>query len=296
MKLTVRLAVLVAGLSLAACFDEGHLDVVNMTPTGTAYQAALHQGYSEQSVLEYDEGDWSDGYRFITKARQSAEGQEVMPELVWNWDLPGETVDEFYEARDTLGYWMRMGAAERAPAPMANAQVMYDCWIQEQEENYQPNDIARCRDGFYAAVADIEQAMAFEAVPFAPMPMPEPTPRPVAVEPEPTGVPRFYTIFFDWDKSDINPVAQRVVDAIATDWRDATDALQLVGHADRSGAEGYNQQLSERRVDSVISALTAQGIGETRLSGYGVGETDPAVPTPDGVREPRNRRVVVTLQ
>ena len=296
MKLIVRFAVLVAGLSLTGCFNDDHIDVANMTPSGTAFQAELHKGYSELSRVEYDEGDWSDGYRFSTKARQSAEGQEVMPELVWNWDLPGETVDEFYDARDTLGYWMRMGADERAPAPMADAQVMYDCWIQEQEENYQPQDIARCRDGFYAAVADIEQAMAFQAVPFAPMPMPGATPRPVAVEPEPTGVPQFYTIFFDWDRSDINPVAQRVIDAIMTDWGSATDALQLVGHADRSGPDDYNQRLSERRVASVTGALSARGIRETRLSGYGVGETDPAVPTPDGVREPRNRRVVVTLQ
>jgi OOP family OmpA-OmpF porin len=294
MKLTVRLAVVVAGLSLAACFNDDHIDVANMTPSGTAFQAELHKGYSELSRVEYDEGDWSDGYRFSTKARQSAEGQEVMPELVWDWDLPEDTVDEFFDARDTIGFWMRMGADERAPAPLANMQVMYDCWIQEQEENYQPQDIARCRDGFYAAVADTEEAMAYQAVPFAPMPMPEPTPRPVAEEP--TGVPRFYTIFFDWDKSNINPVAQRVIDAIVADWRDAPDSLQLVGHADRSGAEDYNQRLSERRVASVTQALAAQGISETRLSGYGVGESDPAVPTPDGVREPRNRRVVVTLQ
>ena len=112
---------------------------------------------------------------------------------------------------------------------------------------------------------------------------------------EPGGMPRFYTIFFDWDKSDINPVAERVITAIINDWGAASDSLQLIGHADRSGPDDYNQRLSERRVASVTSALAGRGFRESRLSGYGVGETDPAVPTPDGVREPRNRRVVVTL-
>lgn len=120
-------------------------------------------------------------------------------------------------------------------------------------------------------------------------------PMPV-VPPPPSGKPRFYTVFFDWDKSDINDVAQLVIDAIATDWRDGTETLQLVGHADRSGSVPYNQRLSERRVDSVSRALGAQGITPQRITGYGVGETDPLVPTPDGVREPRNRRVVVTIE
>lgn len=120
-------------------------------------------------------------------------------------------------------------------------------------------------------------------------------PEPV-VPPPPSGKPRFYTVFFDWDKSDINDIAQLVIDAIVADWRDAADALHLVGHADRSGSVPYNQKLSERRVGSVSGALEAQGIAPERISGYGVGETDPLVPTPDGVREPRNRRVVVTIE
>lgn len=123
----------------------------------------------------------------------------------------------------------------------------------------------------------------------------EAPPAPI-VEPPPAGKPRFYTVFFDWDKSDINDVAELVIDAIVADWRDGTEPLQLVGHADRSGPVSYNQRLSERRVESVTRALAAQGIAPERISGYGVGETDPLVPTPDGVREPQNRRVVVTVE
>jgi outer membrane protein OmpA-like peptidoglycan-associated protein len=291
MHVTVRLLVVALSLSLAACFNKDHIDVANMTPSGSAFQAELHSGYSDLSKLEYDEGDWNDGYVFMRKARSAAQGEDVPPELVWDWDVPGEYVEELSDARETLGYWMRMGAAERLPVQMAKAQVMFDCWIQEQEENYQPNDIARCRDGYYAAIAQIEAAMTWPPDVEEPMAMPQP-----AVQEPVLGKPRFYTVFFDWDKADINPVAQRVIDAVVEDWVDQTDSVHLEGHTDRSGSVGYNQSLSEKRVDSVTGALSAQGFGETRISGFGVGETNPAVSTADGVREPRNRRVTVTVE
>lgn len=296
MNVLVRFLVFGAWLSLAACFNSDHIDVANMAASGSQFQSELHKGYSELSKLEYDEGDWHDGYLFTIKARRSAEGEEVPPELVWNWGVPEDTEDELYDAHDDLGYWMRMGAAERVPALMAKAQVSYDCWIQEQEENYQPGDIARCRDGYYAAIADIDAAMTWDPDPDEPMAMPQP-PRPEpAVAAPPSGVPHFYALFFDWDQSDITPVAQRVIDAITVDWLDDTAALQLVGHADRSGSETYNQGLSEQRVDAVTESLVVEGFALSRVSGYGVGESEPAVPTPDGVREPRNRRVVVTVE
>lgn len=295
MNFLMRFVVVAVGLSLTACFNNDHIDVANMTPSGSAFQAALHQEYSALSTVEYDEGDWHDGYGFQKKARASADGQEVGPELPWDWDVPDDTYEELHDAWDAIGYWRRMGAAERVPALMAKAQASYDCWIQEQEENYQSSDIAACRDAYYGAIADIENAMKWQPDAGEPMAMPGPTPRP-AVEPEALGKPRFYTIFFDWDKSDINPIAQRVVDAVVNDWGSESASLDLVGHADRSGGDDYNQALSERRVSSVTDALGQQGIGSGRISGYGVGESDPAVPTADNVREPRNRRVVVTIR
>ncbi len=127
------------------------------------------------------------------------------------------------------------------------------------------------------------------------VPLPERVAQEPAVQPPPQNKPRFYTLFFDWDQSDITPVAQLVVDNVVADWLGASDALVLVGHADRSGPEPYNQSLSERRTLAATQALAAQGIAAERVIGSAVGETDPLVPTEDGVREPRNRRVVVTI-
>jgi OOP family OmpA-OmpF porin len=66
------------------------------------------------------------------------------------------------------------------------------------------------------------------------------------------------------------------------------------GHADTSGSTPYNQGLSERRSRNVADLLASSGVPASGLTVQAFGETQPAKPTPDGVREPLNRRVEVT--
>ena len=49
-------------------------------------------------------------------------------------------------ARSRLIAAFGAGARKRAPKQAAEAQLRFDCWMQEQEENFQPDDIdAPCR-------------------------------------------------------------------------------------------------------------------------------------------------------
>ncbi|MCH2396367.1 OmpA family protein, partial [Oceanibaculum sp.] len=70
----------------------------------------------------------------------------------------------------------------------------------------------------------------------------------------------------------------------------------LIGHADRSGPAADNMALSQRRASSVQTALTADGVTAGQISSEARGETDPLVPTADGVREPQNRRVEIIFR
>ena len=69
--------------------------------------------------------------------------------------------------------------------------------------------------------------------------------------------------------------------------------VQITGYADTSGSVPYNQRLSERRAKHVADALYHMGVPAQAMAIGGVGENNLAVPTADGVREPRNRRVTV---
>jgi outer membrane protein OmpA-like peptidoglycan-associated protein len=74
---------------------------------------------------------------------------------------------------------------------------------------------------------------------------------------------------------------------------DRTVAIE--GYTDSVGGEDYNQGLSERRADAVKSYLTGQGIGSTRLSASGKGESDPVAGNDSAAGRQQNRRVEVVI-
>jgi outer membrane protein OmpA-like peptidoglycan-associated protein len=71
--------------------------------------------------------------------------------------------------------------------------------------------------------------------------------------------------------------------------------LQIEGHTDSVGAEDFNQQLSERRADSVRDFLAEQGVPASSISARGFGKTQPVASndTPEGRQ--RNRRVELVV-
>ncbi len=249
------------------------------SPDG-AFDSGLRDGYIDLSQREFNEGDYLDSDVFADRALAVSGGSAPGPEELAARQLPEDQVSALSDARNRLVAALDNGAASKVPAPAARAQVMFDCWMQEQEENFQPDDISRCRNGFDLAMSDVEAAM-----------------RPVAAAPEPVAEPtKFYTIFFDLDSDKLNPIGSRVVEEIATDWNAGEGNLKLVGHADASGGADYNQALSERRAKAVRAALQDLGLAENKLADTGVGETDLLVPTADGAFEPKNRRVTVTVE
>ncbi|MDR6290353.1 hypothetical protein E9232_002874 [Inquilinus ginsengisoli] len=119
-------------------------------------------------------------------------------------------------------------------------------------------------------------------------------PAPAVVETIDTN--RSYLVFFDFDSSSLTPEAKQVVaSAAASALQGETTRIDVTGHTDRSGSIQYNQALSVRRGESVRRELVADGVADSLIAVKGVGESDPLVPTADGVREPQNRRVEIVL-
>ena len=122
-----------------------------------------------------------------------------------------------------------------------------------------------------------------------------PAPAPMAA-PAARAAPKNYLVFFDWDKADLTSEALRTLATAAADAKQGNVArIRATGHADRSGPEAYNMRLSMRRAVAVKNELIRQGIAERDIAVVAKGETEPLVPTPDGVREPQNRRVEIVF-
>lgn len=127
----------------------------------------------------------------------------------------------------------------------------------------------------------------------APVPVAAPAPAPIS---KPAAVQKQYLVFFDFNKSNITPEAAKVIDqAAAAAKRGNVARVALTGHADRSGSDKYNMALSLKRGNAVKDQLVKLGIPADQISVVGKGESEPLVATPDGVREPQNRRVEIVL-
>jgi OmpA-OmpF porin, OOP family len=259
-------------------------------PAGDAFTTALAGEYKTLANFEADKMvDWGDAGYYARKGLRAAAGENVLPQKISERDLPADKVGMLSRAREHLVKVLYSGARDKVPAPTARAQAMFDCWMEQQEENIQPEHIARCRDGFHAAMKEITGAMKPKMkMMAAPAPAPAPTPAPAA--------PARFVVFFPFD-SDVltdggRAVIQRAVEAAGGS---GSVAFTATGHADRAGDERYNMDLSLRRAEAVRKALAGRGIGNDRISVGGRGEAENAVPTEDGVRERANRRVEIIL-
>ncbi len=72
--------------------------------------------------------------------------------------------------------------------------------------------------------------------------------------------------------------------------------LVVVGHTDLAGSQGFNDRLSMRRAQTVAAFLIKEGIPAQQIETAGRGKREPLVQTADGVANPLNRRVVITIQ
>jgi OmpA-OmpF porin, OOP family len=136
-------------------------------------------------------------------------------------------------------------------------------------------------------------------IPVAAPPPPPPAAAPPPPPPPPVARPQPFLVFFDFDRSDITVEADRILRAAADAWKrgqSTTLQMSVTGHTDKSGSDAYNQALSVRRANAVKARLTQYGVPANVISTTGRGESEPLVPTADGVREPQNRRAEIVIR
>ena len=71
--------------------------------------------------------------------------------------------------------------------------------------------------------------------------------------------------------------------------------IEVAGHTDSRGSESYNQELSERRAESVAQYLTAKNVMDERIIAVGMGELRPVADNSNAAGQRLNRRVELTL-
>ena len=106
-----------------------------------------------------------------------------------------------------------------------------------------------------------------------------------------------FVLYFVEGKDEFTDESKRLVDKILAEVarRPVPDVL-VVGHTDAVGTDPLNDALGLRRAETVRAGLIASGVPASDIQAISRGKRAPAVPTPDGVAEPRNRRVEIIVR
>jgi OOP family OmpA-OmpF porin len=276
---------ILALLALTACDTTASLkDLRVAEPHSDPYfstLASLYQDYAESELTAYDW--WSSKY-FADKGLLTAYGKEITPENPDHWDISEGEKRTLRAAREVLMASLTPAMKQKRPRAAAKAVMYYDCWVENQEEGWETEQIETCRDAFYNNLGKLEDSETAQADD-------EQTTATAPVETTSS------ILYFPFDDDALTDLALAALNELI-DYVKSTDNAKVVlnGHADRAGTDGYNFTLSERRARFILDKLLAAGIDPGRISYFAFGETDPEVPTDDGVKEPANRRVEIFIE
>lgn len=286
MKNISRLVTLGAMLGLAGCGMRA-APFLEADIQGTDFNSYLAREYQRRTDVEVNvDQNWSHADKLASKGQAAAAGEAVEPWIASNFNVSTLDVPELDKARARLVAALNNGGRTNAPEACAKAQVYYDGWVEQANDNdwgmlmfgpVQPDYVAAERTAYYDIIPLCEGGKA-----------------PVVPQPAADNKVSNFTIYFGFNSSDLTDAAKAIISEIASYVGELTNPKVVVrGHTDSSGSNAYNLALSERRTKAVEDALSGSGVGD--VAGTWAGESEPAVPTADNVREPLNRRAVVTI-
>jgi len=116
----------------------------------------------------------------------------------------------------------------------------------------------------------------------------------IAAQPEP---PVTFVLYFVLGKTDLTAQSKalvpKILEVVA---KRAAPEIAVIGHTDRIGTDAFNTALGLDRAERVRDIILAAGADPSAISIASHGENNPLIPTADGVDEPKNRRVEVTVR
>ena len=106
-----------------------------------------------------------------------------------------------------------------------------------------------------------------------------------------------FTLYFIENSPELTEASKADLERVFAELkqRNVVDIV-VVGHTDAVGTDAFNDDLARKRADAIRSALIARGIAASDVVAIGRGKRELLIPTPDGVAEPKNRRVEIVVR
>jgi outer membrane protein OmpA-like peptidoglycan-associated protein len=114
-----------------------------------------------------------------------------------------------------------------------------------------------------------------------------------AAEPIP---PEKFILYFKTGKTELTAESEAALpNILASIKKRGAINITVSGHTDTVGSDQFNETLSRNRAESIHDLLIRGGVPGDLITVTSHGKGNPLIPVPDGVAEPRNRRVEVTV-
>jgi outer membrane protein OmpA-like peptidoglycan-associated protein len=250
----------------------------------SSYLALEYLDFS-RSLLE--KGNFLNSEYFAKKGIDASKGYKVILENPRWWH-----VKEPLELEDMISAQTRYEriyiplTREKLPVQLAHLTFLYDCWIvNETKPAYRMGELSRCKVRFYSLLKEVEDFVDNYGK------KTEPKTKIEDIEFE------RYFVFFDFDIYKINEKANRQIVNILNriDELEGDYCVVLMGNADRSGKNLYNENLSLNRANAVKKYMRKNGVPEHLFDVRPQGEEFPDIITKDRIKQQYNRTVQVYL-
>ncbi len=149
-----------------------------------------------------------------------------------------------------------------------------------------------------AHCGEVAKAPEPEPAPPETAPAEAPVPEPAVPQTITTTVSLGAGALFALNKATLKAAGQAELDQLASDLGklSSIESISIVGHADSTGAASYNQDLSERRANSVREYLIGKGVDPALMSASGMGESQPIADNKTRDGRAQNRRVDIGIK
>ncbi|OGP95827.1 MAG: hypothetical protein A2157_09060 [Deltaproteobacteria bacterium RBG_16_47_11] len=203
---------------------------------------------------------------------------------------PKATVISYNEAKEAFQKATIAGAKKCAPCQYATAEA--NLALADHEMQYYWREMEDLDT--HARIVKEKSLEALKLTPCEPAPPPEPPkPAPVPPPPPPKPAPVFDNVYFNENKTNIDPVAAKVLDGDAMILKDNPGIkVEIGGHTDAVGSEIAKQKISEKRAESAKKYLMDKfNISGDRMIIKGYGSQKPIADNKSKEGRAKNRRV-----
>jgi len=272
-----------------------------MPENSNNFSKELSNAYLEFALREMnDMHDEIDAAYFADKGIKAKTGLKVYPEKIHNWDINDRFKEEAIRKRKEILALHKSKIIKENPNLVAQAQLGFDCWLEQLEEGWQTKDIEKCYNMMNSNIKIAmnsfkdEKKISNNVISSTEIAQIKDVKEITTIEDKETK--QKFEIYFEHDVFKLNLKQQNILNNIIKKYinKDVT-IFEIVGHTDRSGTKEYNLILSKLRANAVRQFLLNKGLSDYNISTFYYGETKPKIDTKDGIKEKRNRRVEIFI-